>query len=47
MFLTRSDKDLPIFTCFMAFLANFFAQKINYKIMTAQKKLLLEGLVLS
>ena len=45
MFLTQSDKGFASLTCFMAFLAHFFAQFVYKKIiMTAQKSLFLEGL---
>ena len=44
MFLTQSDRVFASLTCFLAFLAHFFAQNLVKKIMTAQKNLLLEGL---
>ena len=44
MFLTQSDKVFASLTCFMEFLAHFFAQNCYYKIMTVQKNWFLEGL---
>ena len=43
MFLTQSDKVFENYTCFMIFLAHFFAQNFKLKMLTAQKNWLLEG----